>query len=169
MSMTVKTEAEKASELKARNALATRRFCEALGVGVVSPKNLGYLTLALTEVVTDEIERDATLRTHIRTLFEELTPTKVSSARGKSATAPTEHQAPARTSGNRRAGPNDPPDLQLLAQQFSGEALFAQLRGYDAPSLKKAVVLVQEKHPGTRPKTLSKKDDIVSYLLEYAL
>jgi len=167
--MTVKTEAEKATEFKARSALATRHFCEALGLGVVSPKNLGYLTLALTEVVTGEIAHDTSLRDRIRDLYEELTPAKASSSRARNTSAPKDQQTSTRASGNRRAGPNDPPDVHWLAQQYSGDALFTQLKKYDPPSLKKAVALAQEKHPGTKPKTLSKKDDMVTYLLEYAL
>ncbi len=169
MSMTVQNEADKATDFKTRSALATRYFCEALGVGVVSPKNLGYLTLALTEAVTREIEHDATLRDEIRTLYEELVPQKTPRSRATNTSPTSKGQTSARASGSRRPGPNDPPDIQWLAQQYSGDSLFAHLKKYDLPALKKAVKLVQEQHPNTKPKNASKKDDIVSYLLEYAL
>ncbi len=157
-------------DVKTRSALATRQFCEALGVGVVGPKNLTYLTVALTEVVAHEIQHNAALRERIRRLYEELVPPATSrTKRSNSNTKVTNGEGSSKASKTTKVSPTDAPDLQLLAQHFSGDDLFAQLRKYDLPSLKKVVALVQEKYPGTKPKTLSKKDDIVAYLLQYGL
>lgn len=157
-------------DVKTRSALATRQFCDALGVGVVGPKNLPYLTIALTEVVAREIQQNAALRRHILTLYEELVPPIAPrTSRSRSNTKASSGEGSSKAGKSTKASPTDAPDLQLLAQHFSGDQLVAQLRKYDLPSLKKAVALVQEKHPGTKPKTLSKKDDIVAYLLQHGL
>lgn len=169
MSMTATSVVNEAQDIKARSAAATRAICEALQLGVVPPKNLQYLTVALTEVVTNEIVHNRALGEQIRTQYETLIPPpKSKSTRSKSYDYSGVSGAQPRSRGNAKPSPNDPIDFEFLAQHFSREEVSDKLKNYSMEPLKKAAALVQRQHPGTKPTTLAKKDALVAYLLEYA-
>lgn len=169
MSMTATSVVNDAQDIKARSAAATRTICEALHLGVVAPKNLQYLTVALTETVTKEIAHNPALGEQIRTLYEELVPaSKTKSIPRKSTAAQSEDTRP-RNRGSMKPSPNDPLDFEYLARNFSREQVLDELKKYNMDELKAAVTSVQQQHPGTRPVSFRNKDAVVTYLLEYAL
>jgi len=165
--MSIATE-QAATTLKERGAGSTRRFYEALGLGVVAAKNLPYLTIALTEAATEEIAHNAVLRERIASLYRELLPpTKKAPARTSGA---ARQESGRSTTGTRRGSslaPGAAPDLYALAKHYTAAEWPTVLNKYTKESLKKAVALVQEQHPGTGPTSTSTKGPMVAYLLAY--
>lgn len=157
-----------AAALKERGALATRRICEVLELGVVPSKQLTYLAIALTEAATEEIRHNQALRTSILALYQGLLPPpRITSTRSGGATAGTSGRSGAGgTRGGSSLAPGNPPNLNALVRNFSPQERPGALRKYGVAALKKAVPAVQEQYPGTAPSSM-KKEAIVEYLLEH--
>lgn len=162
------TVTQPATMLKERGALSTRRFYEVLGLDVVVAKNLPYLTIALTEAVTDEIAHNHALKERIKSLYQELVPpTKTATSR----TGQASRQGTERSTGGTRTGsslaPGAAPDLHAIARNFPTNEWSTQLNKFTKESLKKAVLLVQDRYPDTKPTSMATKPPMVEYLLEH--
>ncbi len=159
--MPVMTETS-AAAIKERSALATRRFCEALQLGVVAPKNLTYLTIALTEAAAEEVARNGALRERIKQIYSGMLPPPRQT--------PPRPSAGVRADGARKGStlaPGNPPDLGALARNYHPDEWATALRKYGMPALKNGVRVVQEEHPGAKPANMSTKEALVEFLLRY--
>jgi hypothetical protein len=154
---------------KERGAHATRRFYEALGLGVVAAKNLPYLTIALTEATTEEIAYNSRLRERITALYRDMVPPP--KVRVTAATTPAKSKSTtARSDAGARFEPGSPPDLHALAQHYPPSQWRTVLGKFTKESLKKAIAVVQDQHPGTvGPSTSTKapKEPMVTFLLQF--
>lgn len=154
--------------VKERGAVSTRHFYEALGLGVVAAKNLPYLTIALTEATTDEIKHNVLLRERIKSLYQELLPPpKTAAARAGGTTRQGAGRTSTGTGRGSSLAPGSAPDLDAIARNFPSSEWSKQLNKYTKESLKKAVAIVQERHPGTEPTSMATKPPMISYLLAY--
>lgn len=166
MSVGTETATEKA---QSPSATATRRFTEALGLGAVKPKDLKHLTLALAEIATDEVSRNPEFAQHIRARFRELVdsepriPRPTKSGRLSVDTPLVKTVRPGLTQVS-TYGPMDP---YALLERY-GEAQFeTALSRYPLDDLKKASGLVQERNPGTKPKSKARRDALIDYIVQY--
>jgi hypothetical protein len=152
---------ENSTTTKERSALSTRRLCEALGLGVVAAKNLPYLSIALTEAATQEIDRNPAFRQRIQSLYQQaLPPAKV--VPPKRPTAP--RQPSTRSTGN---APGTPPDLQAIRDHFAPAEWRAKLSKFNKDPLRMAVDQLPENKAGSKPNGKAGKDALVTYLLAY--
>jgi len=161
--------------LKERSAAATRRLCETLRLESLTPKDLSYLALALTEAAAQEAESNTAFNQRLRELYHTLTPPK-KVARGSrpepTIKRPTQEDLtkPLQAIGTvdpSRIRPYAPPDPYALLDLYGAEQLPLSLFRYTLDSLKRTVPIVQARHPGTRPTNMGRKDSIVEYVMRY--
>lgn len=157
------------ANVQERSALATRRFCEALGLDAVKPKDLKNLTVALAEAAAAEVAVNDAFRARVLSLFREMTakPAPVS-ARTRPAARPAKPKlVPTGYVDPDLFGPDMPLDPYLLLQLYGHDQLRLALSTYPPGDLKQAVGIVQERHPGTNPSSRSQKASLVDYIVKY--
>lgn len=162
VSVTVLTEQERA-------AAATRRLCEMLGVGTLKPKDLKYLSVALTEAATDEIGHHPEFAERVLHVFHELVKPSASKSAAKKSTSrpakpklvPVGHVDPV------LLGPDRPLNPYVLQQLYGNAQLRLALDGRSLTALKQAVSIVQQRHPGTGPANRTQKAALIDYIVQY--
>ncbi|HUY77839.1 MAG TPA: hypothetical protein VMV29_13795 [Ktedonobacterales bacterium] len=173
MSMTLEAPLT-ATSVKERSAAATRHLCETLQLDTLAPKDLTYLALALTEVASEEAEHNSEFNRRVRELYEMIAPTK-KPAKPRSPSSwqrPTKEELmkPLKAVGTvdpSRIAPYAPPDPYALLELFGPEQLPRVLFLRTLENLKRAVRIVQARHPGTKPSNMGRKDAIVEYIMRY--
>lgn len=152
-----------------RAGLATRRLCEALGVGTLKPKDLKHLAVALSEAATDELDRHPEFAERVLRIFHDLAKAsdpKPARKRGASRVAkpklePIGHVDPA------LLGPDMPLDPYVLQQLYGNLQLRVALDGRSLKALKQAVSIVQQRHPDTDPASRTQKTALIDYIVRY--
>ncbi|MGZ3665605.1 MAG: hypothetical protein ACXVDA_14105 [Ktedonobacterales bacterium] len=152
-----------------RAALATRRLCEALGVGTLKPKDLKHLSVALTEAAIDEVGSHPEFAERVLRIFHELAkPSVPKPAAKKGASRPAKpklepigHVDPA------LLGPDRPLDPYVLQQLYGNAQLRPALDGRSMTALKQAVSIVQQRHPDTSPANRTQKAALIDYIVQY--
>jgi hypothetical protein len=151
--------------LQERSAQATHALCEALGLGVISPSELKYLALALTQVATDEVATNPALAARLRELYLSLVPKKtVASRRSTSSKSWEVKLTPIGDMDESLIDPYGPPNPFGLQQLYGDGQLRLALERYTPARLRGAVAIVQERYPGTKPKSMSKAA-IIEYIV----
>lgn len=148
-----------------RSAQATHALCEALGLGVVSPSELKYLALALTQVAADEVVVNPSLAARVRELYLALVPNKAAASRRSSGSRSWEVKlTPIGNMDESMIDPYGPPNPFGLQQLYGNDQLQLALERYAPARLRGAVAIVQERYPGTKPKSMSKAA-IIEYIV----
>jgi len=154
-----------------RSVLATRRLCEALGLGVVKPNELKRLTVALAEAAADEAGHNSEFAAHIRVLYERYVPVKKGKTTGSSTRSKAKPEkvklVPVGTFDESKFNPYGPLDPYILLQLYGTKQLALALDEYSLTALKGAASLVEQRNPGTKPKNRAKKDAVLAYIVEY--
>lgn len=162
---------ETTTTIQQRSAQATHDLCEALDLGALSPANLKYLALALTQVAVVEVSRSGDFAERIRTAYQSLLPEKPK--RGTSSVQggrPGGNKAwkvklmPIGTVDESLLDPYGPPNPFALQQLYGDEQLALALERYTPAKLKESVAIVQQRYPGTKPKKLTKAE-IINYIV----
>jgi hypothetical protein len=152
--------------IQQRSAQATHELSEGLGLGPVSPGNLKYLALALMLVASEEIARNPDFSERIRSLYESLLPQKGSARNTSGAKKPWHvHLTPIGTTDELLLDPYGPPNPFALQQLYGDEQLPLALGQHSPSELRGAVAIVQERYPGTKPKSMSKAA-IIEYIVK---
>lgn len=161
--------------LKERSAEATRQLRETLG-----RDDLDLLVIALAEVATAEAQRDTQFAERICAVYDSLVEVKFQptpSARASRASAGGAKRAKGATEAEEVTlipitvikdavlDPFAPPDPYFLNRLYGPSQLFAALARYSLPVLKKSLPLVQAQCPGTKPRRISSKDDVIAYMV----
>lgn len=152
-----------------RAGLATRRLCEALGVGTLKPKDLKNLSVALAEAATDELDRHPEFAERVLRIFHDLATASSPKAAGKRSASrsakpklePIGHVDPA------LLGPDMPLDPYVLQQLYGDFQLRGALDGRSLKALKQAASIVQQRHPGTDPASRTQKTALIDYIVRY--
>ncbi len=156
--------------LKERSAEATRRLREALGL-----EDLDVLAIALAEVTTAEAQQNPQLVNSIRSVYDSLMEAKRQSERASkipssktkgSSGHHDEALVPIAIIKDYVADPWAPPDPYFLNRLYGPAQLYAALNRYNLPTLKRSLPIVQARHPGTKPRRISSKDDVITYMVE---
>lgn len=151
--------------LQERSIQATHELCEALGLGVVSPSDLKYLALALMQVATAEAAQSADFATRIRKLYLSLLPQKTSASSRTAGKRSVKVQlTPIGDMDESLIDPYGPPNPFGLQQLYGDDQLALALERYAPARLRGAVAIVQERYPGTKPKSMSKAA-IIEYIV----
>jgi hypothetical protein len=133
---------------------------------MVSPSELKYLALALTQVATDEAARNADFATRIRTAYLSLLPQKGSASRRAPGNSSKKVQlTPIGDMDESLIDPYGPPNPFGLQQLYGDEQLALALNRYAPARLRGAVPIVQERYPGTKPTSMSKAA-IIEYIVK---
>lgn len=163
---------ETSATVQQRSVQATRELCEGLGLGTLSPANLKYLSLALTQAATEEVSRNSHFAERVRSLYLSLLPQRtkrvapsVGSARPGGSKAWNVKLKPVGTMDETLLDPYGPPNPFALQQLYGDEQLPLALGRYTPAKLKEAVALVQQRYPGSKPKKMTKAG-IIDYIVE---
>ncbi|HEV2236887.1 MAG TPA: hypothetical protein VGR57_09540 [Ktedonobacterales bacterium] len=149
-----------------RSSQATHALCEALELGVVGSSELKYLALALTLVATEEVVANADFATRLRSLYLSLIPQRAETSRRASRVKSWEVKlTPLGNMDESMIDPYGPPNPFGLQQLYGNEQLPLALERYAPARLRGAVAIVQERYPGTKPKSMSKAA-IIEYIVK---
>lgn len=142
-----------------RKTLATKQL-----VSTVGPNQNAAVTAAL-EVVNERLVWDTALQQRISEKYGELTAPR-STVRSSRPSGPAPKPV---TSGDRPAGIRtvEKLDPYRVLADFGRDRLRAVLERDTQQRLRTAVDAVQERNPGTKPATRTKKDDMVDYIVEH--
>jgi hypothetical protein len=152
-----------------RNVTATKRFCEVLGLPVLTAKELKHLTTALAEAATEEVRRNPAFGERIRAIFREVSevaapPRSSGAARGRQAKPKL---VPLGLVDPGLFGPDKPVDPYVLHVLYGDAQLRLALSSYPAATLKKAAAIVEQNHSGTMPTGRSTKAALIDYIVQY--
>lgn len=149
-----------------RTTEATQQAADLLQLTDV--KRLGA---APTLAVVEGVRRNASFAAHVRTLYEELAPKPRSTrntqtARRAKLVAPDVELVPIKSMEGRQFDPVAPPDPYFLYEFYGAAQLPLALERYTVPRLQKAVKLVKERNPRTKPNGTSRQA-VIDYIVEY--
>lgn len=142
----------------------------ALGLSPVKPKNLKHLSVALAESVAEEVGRNPSLRQHIVTLYQELANASkpaMAPRASRRTSAPKPELTPIRHVDPKLFGPDKPLDPYLVQYAYGNEQLVPVLERFPVSELKRAVAVVEQRNPGTKPTNRAQKAALISYITEY--
>jgi hypothetical protein len=132
------------------------------------------VSAALAEIVAEEVVRNPSFASRVRTRYEELAPSK---RRRGGSTRITDPKPPKtkRTlvplkiveTGDVNIGAALDP--YWLYEVYGADQLADALDEYTVASLKEAVEFVQERHPGTKPTNKGHREPIIEYVVRYVL
>lgn len=145
--------------IQERSASATRELCRALGLGAMKAADLKYLTIALAETAASEAQQNLDFAQAISRRYQSLRPEKPPKTSGdnkrKSKNEPV--LEPVGTVDPALLDPYAPPNPWALQILYGDHQLQQALERYSLAKLKEALALVQERYPGGKPTSMSKK------------
>lgn len=129
--------------------------------------DLKRLSAALTMAAAEGVQRNPSFAAHVRTLYEELAPRRAAQRASRTKpVAPDVELVPIKSMEGRQFDPVAPPDPYFLFEFYGMSQLPLALQRYTVPRLQKAVKLVREHNPGTKPKGTSRQA-LIDYIVEY--
>jgi hypothetical protein len=148
-----------------RTISATTQLQEIFGF-----KNLKALSAAIAEAAVKEARANPAFAERVRTLYQEFAPTKeAATPKGKqpSERPKTKLKATpiARVEGY-IPDPYGPLDPSYMLKIYGPDQLPLALDDHTLDQLKVAADNLMKTHPGTKPKTKSKKADVIAYIVE---
>lgn len=129
------------------------------------------LKAAILEIANEELERNPGFLLKVRARYEELASKKPTTVEKKPRTPKqaTSRLVPIKQVDELEINPAAMLDPYLLLEVY-GPAQFAEaLREQSKANLQEAIALVQERHPGTSPKSMGSKAPLIAYIMEYVL
>ncbi len=151
-----------------RSARATQRLCDALGLGVLKPKDVKNLATALAEATAEEVVTNATFRQRVLGIFQELS---VSSKPATKKPAPPKAAkpklVPIRDFDPKLFAPDKPIDPYLVQYAYGDEQLRLMLQQFSVATLKKSAEIVEERNPGTKPVNRAQKVALLDYIVSH--
>jgi hypothetical protein len=150
--------------LQERTNEATEKLREILGLETLTAADVKILTAALTQVAAEEINHNSSFVTRLKFLFNEMKPAKSKEKPAEEIYTGEDLIPIASMVGN----PIDPlgiPDPQTLLKMYGVCQLPKALSIYKPTKLKIAAEQLMTTHPGTKPKTKTKKEDLISYIV----
>jgi hypothetical protein len=132
------------------------------------------LAVAIAEIANDELHQNTAFAAKIRALYQALdvSPHSAKKSPGGSSSLKNGKKEdivliPVKRVEGYVFRTNEPPDPYVLYELYGREQFPDSLRGYSLPLLRGAVEIVQKRHPGTKPRNMGRKADIIAYLVEY--
>lgn len=129
-----------------------------------------YVAAALAEVAAEECRRSLRFAEAVRGRANELATQTASPAKPTrgAKSQPLPPLVPIRQLGGyREIDPFKPPDPPFIVQVFGHHQLARALQDYTLGMLKDAAAVIEREHPGTKPVSRSRKDDVIAYIVEH--
>jgi hypothetical protein len=142
----------------------TQKIAELLGV-----EDLKLLNVAVLEATLQEIDRNEAFAQRIKDAFAQLPKPKTKNVKLSTKAAPSIHNTrlvPIATVENYRFDPEAPPDPFFLKRLYGMHQLQEALDEFSVKELKRSVAEQMALHPNTKPKSKTKKEDIIEYLID---
>jgi hypothetical protein len=133
--------------------------------------NLKVVNFAVLEAALQEIEHNKEFAQLVKRAFEQFAPAKKSSKRQSSkpnskGNVYTTPLVPIGIVEDYRLDLSRPPDPFFLVKVYGMHQLYQALDEHNLASLKRSVAEQMALHPNTKPKTKTKKEDIIAYLID---
>jgi len=134
--------------------------------------NLKVVNLAVLEAALQEIEHNKEFAQLVKRAFEQFAPAKPQSPKdkgNKATTKGTVYATPLVPIGvveDYYIDLRKPPDPFFLVKVYGMHQLYQALDEHNLASLKRSVAEQMALHPNTKPKTKTKKEDIIAYLID---
>lgn len=145
-----------------RKTLATQQLVDIVG------SNQNAAVTAALEAINERLVWDTALRQRISEKYDELT-TLSSASSSKPQVSTGSAPKPVSTTGSARGRTLERLDPYQALEDFGRGQLRAVLTRDTQRRLRTAVEIVQERHPGTKPATKTRIQDMVDYIMEYVV
>jgi len=134
---------------------------------VLELDDLKILSTALAEVAAKEAQNNAAFAEQIRNVYAEIlaaNPTKSTVTKKSSEPAKL---IPIGNIEDETVSPYGELNPRIILKLYGAEQFPTALGEYTLVSLKEAAELIIQQHPGTKPKSKSKKDDVIAYIIQH--
>jgi len=143
---------------------ATRKLKKALGLQDLAVADQKRLSTAIAEVAAEEASSHPEFAKRILALYEALAPSKKS--KGEKSTYIGEDLVPISSTIGYHINVYGPPEPDILLKIYGKEQLPKALSLFKPAKLKEAVIQLMQERPGTKPKTKTKAEDLINYIIE---
>jgi hypothetical protein len=123
---------------------------------------------ALSEIACDELSRNPAFAVRVRNRFDELAPQKAPTTQ-KAAKATKPKLVPIKELPGFQLDATRRLDPWFILEYFGEGQLETALRMQTIGNLREAIIVVEERYPGTAPKGKLTKDGAIRYILERVL
>jgi hypothetical protein len=147
-----------------RAAEATGRLRKILGLSELSAADLKRLTTAIAEIAIEEAEVHPNFGKRILALYEELAPRKKRDNTPEPAYT-GEDLVPISPVVGYKINVYGPPEPEVLLKIYGKDQLPKALSLFKPTKLKEAAAQIMQEHPGTKPKTKTKAEDLIAYIV----
>jgi hypothetical protein len=147
---------------KASQAISTLR--KVLKLPELSPADLKRLSLAIAAIAAEEAEVNPEFAQKIFCLYEASAPAQKKTLPKKSGYT-GEDLVPISSAVGYQINVYGPPDPETLVKIFGKEQLPKVLSLFRPAKLKETVAKLMEEHPGTKPRTRTKTEDLIAYIV----
>jgi len=150
--------------LQDRASGATSRLRKVLHLPELSAADLKRLSLAMAEIAAEEAEANAQFAQRIYRLYQELAPSK-KRAKKEDFSYTGEDLIPVSSAVGYQINVYGPPEPEKLLKIFGKDQLPKALSLFKPAKLKEAAARLMEEHPGTKPRTKTKTEDLITYIV----
>jgi hypothetical protein len=146
-----------------RARAATRLLRQELGLDDVK-----VLSTALAEAAAREVKRNRAFAEQVRTIYHELVQQQPPSRprKEKNSLPKLVPIVPPESLPRHHIDPYGPPDPVFLYKLYGKDQLRLALEVFSLALLKEAAAKLEEEHPGTRPKSKTRRADLIDYIIE---
>jgi hypothetical protein len=128
--------------------------------------SLKLMSIAVAEAAVIEARKNPAFVEHVRKAYQELESTPKTSARKPRSAHKTSTLMPIARVEGYDFDPLAPVDPYFLYKSYGATQFTQALEEETLSGLKAAAHKLMEAHPGTKPKSLSKKADVIAYIVE---
>lgn len=127
------------------------------------------LSIALAVAAAEESDENAAFAARVRAIYSILPPTStVKRSQGKKASQAFDLDlVPIKQVDGFSFDPSMPIDPYLVYDGYGGKQLSQVLAVLSLPKLKQSSALVEQRNPGTKPKSRANKVAIIDYIMEH--
>lgn len=135
---------------------------------LVGRDDLKLLSVALAEATISFAKTNPTLLAKVREVYDDLATNAITSKQKSTKVIPAK-LVPIIEPGRIGFGPNDAIDPYKLIRLYGKDQLAQALGNYLMSDLKEATEMVMQRNPGTKPKSKTRRDDLINYIVEYVI
>jgi hypothetical protein len=130
---------------------------------LISRDDVKVLSVALAEAAIAEVQRNPAFKQSIQGIYDALVSNKPAKRAGSKATP--KQLIPITSAGEVAIGREDAPDAYVLQKLYGNVQLRDALERYTLSILREMAEKVMKNNPGTKPKSKSKRDDVIDYIV----
>lgn len=150
-----------------RKTLAMKLLVTSVESDTIQAPSESTLTIASLEIISEWIGIDPEVQQRLRDKYEEIAALSAKKPKSTPQIPPMPTVLPGRGRSVDTYNPYAKLDPYELLDDYGAHQLRAALMHMTSQSLKDAVAIVQERNPGTAPKTKTKSADMIDYIVEH--